>query len=76
MAKGDIHVTPDENGKGWKVTREGQDRAIARTDTQAQAAERGRQAARNSKVEFNLHGRNGQIREKDSYGNDPRNIKG
>ena len=27
--------------------------------------------ARQDSVEFNLHGRNGQIREKDSYGNDP-----
>lgn len=76
MAKGDIHVTPDDKGKGWKVVREGQDRVIARTDTQAQAAERGRQAARNSKVEFNLHGKDGRVREKDSYGKDPRSIKG
>lgn len=76
MATGDIHVVPDPEGKGWKVTREGQDRAVARAETQAEAAQRGRQVARNSEVEFNLHGRDGRVREKDSYGNDPRRTKG
>ena len=41
-------------------------------DTQAAAAAEGRRLARQDSVEFNLHGRNGQTREKDSYGNDSR----
>jgi hypothetical protein len=76
MARGDVHVVPDPKGKGWKVTREGQKRAVAKTDTQAAADQRGRQVAKNSKVEYNLHGKDGRVREKDSYGNDPRRTKG
>jgi hypothetical protein len=39
--------------------------------TQAEAEQAGRQLARDNHTEFNLHGRNGQVRQKDSYGNDP-----
>ena len=63
-----IHVVPRDGGK-WAVEREGS--ASSLHDTQAEAAAVGRQAAREDRTEFNLHGRNGQIREKDSYGNDP-----
>lgn len=69
-----IHVVPSEDG--WRVEREGQKRAIAVASTQAEAAKKGRGVARKDEVEFMLHGRNGQVREKDSYGNDPRNIPG
>lgn len=74
-AKKDIHVVPDGPNK-WRVERVGQDRAIAVTETQAEAAKVGRETARKDKVEFNLHGRDGRVREKDSYGNDPRRTKG
>jgi uncharacterized protein DUF2188 len=70
----DIHVVPD--GEKWKVRREGQDRAVSVHDTQAQAERAGRSTARQDHVEFNLHGRDGQVRVKDSYGNDPRRTKG
>lgn len=72
--KANIHVVPSEDG--WRVEREGQDRAVAKAGTQKEAAQRGREVARKDQVEFYLHGRDGQIREKDSYGNDPRNIPG
>ena len=36
----------------------------------------GRAQARTDKVEFELHGADGRIREKDSYGNDPRDVPG
>lgn len=75
MAKGDVHTVPDPNG-GWKVVREGQDRAVARATTQAEADKKGRQTARKDQVEYNLHGRDGRVRAKDSYGNDPRRTKG
>lgn len=72
--KSGIHVVPSD--EGWRVEREGQKRAIAVATTQAEAAKRGRKVARKDQVEFMLHGRDGQIREKDSYGNDPREIPG
>jgi hypothetical protein len=64
-----VHVVP--SGDGWAVRREGAQRASSRHDTQAQAERAGREIARNSETEFMLHGRNGRIRERDSYGNDP-----
>ena len=39
--------------------------------TEAQADERARQIAQNQESELLVHGRNGQIREGDSYGGDP-----
>lgn len=64
-----VHVVP--HGDRWAVTREGNQRASSLHDTQAQAELAGRPVARAEKTEFYLHGRKSQIREKDSYGNDP-----
>jgi hypothetical protein len=74
MAKGDIHVLP-EKGR-WKVEAEGADRARSRHDRQADAIQAGREAARRAKVELLVHGRNGQIRDRSSYGNDPARFLG
>lgn len=64
-----IHVTP--KGDGWQVKKGGASRATKLFDTQAEAIAHGRQNAINQKTELNIHGRNGQIRDKNSYGNDP-----
>lgn len=68
MAK-NVHVVPHDDG--WAVRREGASRVSCTYDTQAEAADAGRGTAREDHVEFFLHGRNGRIRERDSYGNDP-----
>ena len=69
MAKKNVHVTPQ--GNKWVVKREGSQRASSVHDTQKEAEKKGRQIARNDKAEFVLHNRQGQIRERDSYGSDP-----
>ena len=69
-----VHVVP--RGDQWAVEREGGQRASSLHDTQAEAEAAGRATARNEQTEFLLHGRNGQIRERDSYGNDPYPPKG
>jgi hypothetical protein len=70
MGKGKpVHVVP--RGDRWAVEREGAERASSLHDTQAEAEKAGRPLARADQTEFYLHGRNGQIRERDSYGNDP-----
>lgn len=74
MAKKDVHVTPQ--GNKWAVKREGSERASSLHNTQGEAEKKGRQTARNEKTEFYLHGKQGQIRERDSYGNDPHPPKG
>jgi uncharacterized protein DUF2188 len=74
MTRKAIHVTPRQGG--WAVTREGSKRASSIHPTQKQAETAGRAAARKGRTEFVLHGRNGQIRAKDSYGHDPNPPKG
>ena len=69
-----VHVTPREDG--WAVVREGSQRASSVHPTQKEAEKAGRQAARKDQTEFVLHNRQGQIRERDSYGRDSRSSKG
>lgn len=63
------HVVPHANG--WAVQGAGNSRATAVHSTQAEATAHARSIARNQQSELLIHGRNGQIRERDSYGNDP-----
>ncbi len=69
--KGDVHVVPGD--EGWRVEVEGQGRAH---DTQAEAWEQAKGIAQRNHSEAVLHGRDGQIRERNTYGHDPRRTKG
>lgn len=64
------HVTQHPNG-GWQVKGENNTKATICTTTQAQAIERARSIAKSQESELIIHGMNGRIRQKDSYGNDP-----
>lgn len=68
-SKKPVHVVPRDDG--WAVEREGSSRASSLHSTQAEAEQAGRTTARKDETEFLLHGRDGRIRERDSYGNDP-----
>ncbi|MGY4541165.1 hypothetical protein ACVWY0_001074 [Arthrobacter sp. UYNi723] len=75
MAQGDIE-TYYENG-AWKNKREGNGRAFgADYSTKDEAVAAGREAAKTDKVEHVIKNQDGQIAEKNSYGNDPRNVPG
>ena len=69
------HVTRHPSG-GWQVKGAGNSRATVRTSTQKEAIAVARTIAMNQKSEMLVHGRNGQIRAKDSFGNDPCPPKG
>jgi len=69
------HVTPHPGGN-WQVKGAGNSRATAVTNTQNEAISIARQIATNQKSELVIHGENGRIREKNSYGNDPYPPKG
>ena len=69
------HITPHPDG-GWQVKAAGATRATIRTKTQAQAYGIGRQIAMNQSAELFIHNKHGQIRERNSYGNDPYPPKG
>ena len=70
-----IHVTPHPDG-GWQVKTEGNSRATARTNTQQEAINIARPMSQNREVELVIHRPNGQIRAKDSHGQDPFPPKG
>ena len=69
------HVTKHPSG-GWQVKGAGNSRATARTSTQKEAIAVAKSIAINQKSEVVIHGTDGQIRAKDSYGNDPCPPKG
>ena len=74
MAKRNQHVVRHKDG--WAVRGAGSQRATSVHPTQRAAAEAAREIARTQRTELFIHGRDGQIRERDSYGNDPRPLKG
>ena len=63
------HIVP-RDGR-WAVQSAGGQRATALYDTQAEAIARGREIAINQGSELLVHRPNGQIRDRNSYGNDP-----
>ena len=68
------HVVKTEGG--WGVRGENNTRNTQNFDTQQAAINRAREIAINQKSELLIHGRDGQIRDKYSYGNDPYPPKG
>ena len=65
--RGYQHVVPHPSG--WAVRGEGNSRATSVHDTQREAINVAREIARNQGGELLIHGRDGQIRERDSSGN-------
>lgn len=69
-----IHVFHD--GEQWKVKQENAMRSSGNFETQREAIDRARQIAQNKGQEVAIHGLDGRIRAKHSYGNDPYPPKG
>jgi hypothetical protein len=68
----DVHVVPQASRWGLEVNGE-----IRSThDTQDEAINEGRGLAKQEQGELVIHGQEGQVREKDSHGNDPSEIPG
>lgn len=63
------HVTPRKDGL-WQVKGAGNNNATKVTQTQIEAIKIGRQIAINQETELLIHGKDGRIREKNSYGKD------
>jgi hypothetical protein len=76
MAKGgkDQHVVQRDGG--WGVRGAGNSRDTVVKPTQREANERAKEIATNQGSDVVIHGRDGKIREKNSYGNDPNPPKG
>lgn len=74
MPKPGQHVVP--NGSTWRVRRAGASKASGVFRTQEEAVDHAREVARNQKTELFIHGRDGRIRERNSYGDDRHPPKG
>jgi hypothetical protein len=73
MSKRGQHVVP--SGGKWSVRRAGATRASGTYNTQQEAIDKARKLAKSQQTELYIHGRDGRIRERDSYGKDPVNIE-
>lgn len=63
------HVVRHEDG--WAVRGAGNERATGVFGAQSEAIDAGRRIAQNQGSELLVHGRDGRIRSKDSFGPDP-----
>lgn len=70
MTKKQNHHVVTHNNE-WAVRREGASRVSGIYPTQRAAIDAGREISRNQHTELVIHRPNGQIRDKDSHGNDP-----
>jgi hypothetical protein len=64
----DIHIVP--SGNGWNVKKAGQATPLSHHRTQSAAEDAGRPKAKANQSELVIHGKDGKIRDKDSYGKD------
>ena len=64
------HVTKTKDGK-WQVKGEGNSKATAVYSTQREARAKAIDIAKKQQSEMVLHGKDGKIRERNSYGKDP-----
>lgn len=74
MSKKNQHVVPHSGG--WAVKGAGNQKASSVHPTQREAIGAARDIARNQGSEMLIHGENGRIRERNTYGNDPFPPKG
>jgi hypothetical protein len=65
-----------KHADGWAVKGANNQKATKVTSTQKEAITVAREISKNQNSELLIHGRTGQIRERDSHGNDPFPPKG
>ena len=65
----DQHVVPHKGD--WAVKGSGNERITKVTGTQKEAIDYARKIAQNQESELFIHRKDGSIRDKDSFGNDP-----
>jgi len=74
MSRKGQHVVPNKGE--WSVKKAGASKASSTHATQGEAIRAATKVAQNQKTELYIHGRDGRIRERNSYGNDPHPPKG
>lgn len=74
MPAGDVETFHKDNA--WHNRIEGGDTVGGGFATKTDAVSAGRELARERQVEHIIRDQNGQIAERNSYGNDPRSVRG
>lgn len=74
MSKPGQHVVP--NGTKWSVRKAGASKASGVFRTQQDAIKEATKIAKRQQTEVYVHGKDGRIRERNSYGPDPHRSKG
>ncbi|HHJ0461610.1 DUF2188 domain-containing protein [Legionella pneumophila serogroup 1] len=64
------HIVKNPSG-GWAIKKSGSSKATKIYSTKDEAVEHGITIAKNQKTELYIHGKDGKIQNKNSYGNDP-----
>lgn len=72
--KRNVHVVPTKDG--WNIKYEKSKTTISFHKTKKEAIVEAIKIAKNDQVELLIHRKDGKITEKNSYGNDPKNVKG
>jgi hypothetical protein len=75
MSKKNIHIVYRSETADWAVKKEGNKRASKVAATKQAAEDLGKALAKKDKVELVIHNEDGQISDKDSFGNDPISVK-
>ena len=70
MSKKAQHVVPNKEGK-WSVRKAGATRVTRSFDSRQEAIRYARDLARKQSSELYIHGKDGTIRDADSYSSDP-----
>ena len=74
MLKKNQHVVPTKDG--WGVKGAGNDKLTAKTELKKDSEKIAREIAKNQKSELFIHGKDGKIQRRDSFGNDSYPPKG
>nr|MCW2728571.1 hypothetical protein [Aeromicrobium sp.] len=74
MPKGDVETY--FHGTEWHNRIEGEEAPFHTSDTRERAVAAGKEEAKARKVEHLVHNQDGTVGERESYGNDPRDVKG
>ena len=71
MTKKNIHTVFNRERGLWENKKEGTEKPLSFHHTKENALNKAENFAENLKVEHFIHGKDGKIQERNSYGNDP-----
>lgn len=74
--KPNIHTTFNKQAANWRNVSEGATRPAKTYETKQEAQAAGQEMAKNHHVEHLIHNKDGEIGSRNSYGHDPRKVKG